>query len=503
MRVISILGNIICFIHKKDVIKVMNKESILKLVERLTTINSESEWLEFKLNNDKPELIGEYISAIANSACLCDRRFGYLIYGVSDSKTIEGSDFDPTSSKVGNENIDAWLFRMIEGVDFAIHVADYNEKKIVLFKIDAAIGRPARFQGKAYVRIGSYKKLLTDYPEKERKIWQRSASVSFETTFATELLDENEILQLLDYETVFKLLEYPLPPTPEGVIQKLLEENFIVNNIETPNKHYITNLGAILLAKDLHRFGHLERKAIRVIMYKGKNKLNAIKDIVGAKGYAVGFEGLINYINELVPAYEEIGKAFRKSVKIYPEIAIRELVANALIHQDFSITGTGPVIEIYEDRMEISNPGKPLIDPLRFLDQNPRSRNEKLAYFMRRANICEERGSGIDKVITATELHELPAPNFISEPTYMKVIVYAKKTWAQMTRDDKIRTCYQHCSLKYLSSDLMTNQSLRKRLNVEEKNYPMISRVIADTINLNLIKTSEPKSKKYVPFWVQ
>ncbi|MBN0308414.1 transcriptional regulator, partial [Pseudomonas aeruginosa] len=100
--------------------------------------------------------------------------------------------------------------------------------------------------------------------------------------------------------------------------------------------------------------------------------------------YALGFEGLIDTLKTLLPANEEIGKAFRKEVPMYPELALRELVANAIIHQDFNLSGTGPMIELFERRMEITNPGVPLVDPQRFLDSPPRSRNEALASFMRR-----------------------------------------------------------------------------------------------------------------------
>ncbi len=89
----------------------------------------------------------------------------------------------------------------------------------------------------------------------------------------------------------------------------------------------------------------------------------------------------------------------------YPELAIRELVANALIHQDFFISGAGPMVEIFENRIEITNPGSPLVSTARFIDTPPRSRNETLASMMRRFGICEERGSGIDKVITQVELY--------------------------------------------------------------------------------------------------
>jgi len=227
---------------------------------------------------------------------------------------------------------------------------------------------------------------------------------------------------------------------------------------------------------------------------------------VGNKGYASGFQGLVAYINQQLPTNEVIEKALRKVVKMYPEIAIRELVANALIHQDFTEQGTGPTVEIFQDRIEITNPGKPLIEPLRFIDHQPQSRNEKIAHFMRRANICEERGSGIDKVVHLAEIFQLPAPNFIQENNFLKAIMYTHKTLTQMDRNDKIRATYQHCCLKYVSNENMTNQSLRERFKIEPKNYSTVSRIIADTIQEKLIKEYDLTNKsrkyaKYVPIW--
>jgi len=177
-----------------------------------------------------------------------------------------------------------------------------------------------------------------------------------------------------------------------------------------------------------------------------------------------------------------------------------------VIHQDFEITGTGPMVEIFEDRIEISNPGRPLIDTLRFIDHNPRSRNEKLAYFMRRIKVCEERGTGIDKVIGAVEMSQLPAPSFITEETFFKVMLYAPRSLRQMNRDDKVRACYQHCCLKHVSNSVMTNETLRNRFQIEEKNYSIASRIIADTIDSKLIRPSDPNNKSrkmasYIPFW--
>lgn len=177
-----------------------------------------------------------------------------------------------------------------------------------------------------------------------------------------------------------------------------------------------------------------------------------------------------------------------------------------MIHQDFNIRGTGPIIEIFSDRLEISNPGKPLIDILRFIDHAPISRNEKVAHFMRRFNICEERGSGIDKVINSCEVFQLPAPDFTNSDTFTRVTIYAPKTLRQMSKQDKVRACYQHACLKYVMNEDMTNTTLRKRFNISEKNYPTASKIISSTIIAGLIKDADPNNKskknsKYVPFW--
>jgi ATP-dependent DNA helicase RecG len=157
------------------------------------------------------------------------------------------------------------------------------------------------------------------------------------------------------------------------------------------------------LQKRLDDFAQLKRKAMRVIVYKDNSRVETVREQTGTKGYAGGFEGLIGYINNLLPRNEVVGEALRKNVPMYPELAVRELVANALIHQDFFLKGTGPIVEIFSDRMEITNPGIPLVATDRFLDSPPKSRNEAVASFMRRIGVCEERGSGVDKVVFQTE----------------------------------------------------------------------------------------------------
>ena len=160
------------------------------------------------------------------------------------------------------------------------------------------------------------------------------------------------------------------------------------------------------------------------------------------------------------------------------------------------------MVEIFEDRIEISNPGEPIIDTLRLLDHKPISRNEELAAFMRRLRLCEERGSGIDKVIKWVEAYQLPGPDFARENSFFKVTLFAYKTLRKMNKQDKIRACYQHCCLRYVSGEAMTNTSLRERFNITGKNYPQSSRIISETLKEGLIKNSDPstKSKRYVKY---
>ena len=482
----------------------MISSEIERLINELITLPKETEWVEFKMNNANPQEIGEYISALSNSACYHKKSNAYLVFGIEDgTHKIVGTNFKPSQTKIGNQEIENWLATQLNPrIDFVIYEENIRGHDIVIFKIDRAKNQPVQFKNNAYIRIGSYKKPLDEHPNREKKLWQDDRN-TFEEGIAEKDLTDDKVLELIDYPTFFELLKLPLPSNKKGILERLEHEHIIKS---FGGKYDITNLGGILFAKNINLFDSLSRKALRVIIYKGVNRINTIKEQIGVKGYAAGFEGLMKYIEDQLPTNEEIGKAFREKVTIYPILSIREIVANAIIHQDFSARGTSPMVEIFDNRIEITNSGKPLISPLRFIDHSPQSRNETLARFMRRLNICEERGSGIDKVIFECELYQLPAPNFIECDNFMRVILYAPKTLRQMDRQDKVRACYQHSCLKYVSGEIMSNQTLRARFNIEEHNYPIVSRIIADSIEDNLIKLydSDSKSKKYakyVPFW--
>lgn len=480
------------------------KEFLINIVHDLLKLPHETESVEFKCNNQKPEEIGEYISALANTTALLDQENAYMLWGVDDSTHgIVGTDFKPHQAKVGNESLINWLLRLLSPrINFQFHELLLNNIPVVLLEINTAFSHPILFMGQAYIRIGSYKKKLKDFPEKERELWRSFDKSTFEKEIALVNISSEEVLRLLNYSAYFDLMRLPLLDR-DGVLETFKAEGMIS---DSSSGHWnITNLGAILFAKKLSDFPHLQRKAIRVILYKGDGRFETIREVVNERGYAVGYEEIIKNIMLQTPSKEVIGQAFRREITMFPEIAIRELVANAMMHQDFHARGTSVMIEIFSHRIEMTNPGLPLVKIDRFLDSPPKTRNEALISFMRRAGICEERGSGIDKVVLETERHQLPPPVFQKTDEHTRVILFAHKPLNDMDKTEKVLACYLHASLKYTLQSFMTNTSLRERFAIEPHNSALASRIIADAIKAGLIRCRDEsvgsRARTYLPWW--
>lgn len=476
-----------------------------QLIENLLKQQTEKEWFEFKTNNPLHEDIGKYVSALSNSAFLCGRKYAYLIWGIQDDKSVSGTTFNPTTVKIGNEDLENWLQKMLQPkLDFRFIEYVYQGKKLIILTIPVTLTEPVKYKNRAYIRVGSYVKPLDEYPDKERTMWQSLSHQSFEDGIAKDFLSYDEVLELLDYTQYYEKLEKPIPETKAHFLDSLISEHFVCTNDD--GSYAVTNLGAILLARNLNSFDNLSRKAVRVIQYKATDRTETTSEIQGQKGYFVGFEGLLGYISNVLPKNEIIAQAIRQNTTLYPLLAIRELVANALVHQDFTIHGTGPTIEIFSDRIEITNPGIPLIETIRFMDEPPQTRNEKICAFMRRVGICEERGSGIDKVVNLAEAYQLPAPDFRAKTNHTVALLFAPIPFKKMDRNDRVRACYQHASLLYIANKKMNNTTLRKRFGLSDKSYTTASKIINDTLHDKLIKPAEQASaskrdNKYIPFW--
>ncbi len=485
-----------------------SSDRAVALIDDLLAASTETANVEFKENNSAPHLIGKYISALANAAALEDEHFGYLVWGVRDSdRSIVGTTFDPDSVVRNGQPLPFWLAqRVTPDIAFRFQTVAHPGGRLVLLTIPAAAASPVDFDRTAYLRIGSATPRLADYPERQRELWRKLQPFLWETGIAASFLSEDEVLARIDYPSYFDLTDQPLPNNRRGIVERLSNDRIIVADVG--GRWNITHLGAILFAKRLDQFDpSIARKAVRFTSYDGPSRADTvIHRYDEPRGYGAGFVSLVDYIDRLIPKHEQIAKALRTEHPTFPTVAIRELIANALIHQDLTITGAGPSVELFSNRLEITNPGTPLISPNRFIDAPPRSRNEALAAFMRRMKLCEEQGTGIDKVIAAVERRHMPPPDFRignGRIEATRATLFAPARFAEMMIQERVRACYQHASLKFLERGVLTDASLRQRFGLAGRYSAKVSQVIRLARERGLIKPADPAHLRsgYVPFW--
>lgn len=483
----------------------LDEGALTRMVQEILARGAEDEWFECKQGNTNPDEIGENLSAVANGAALNGRPCGLVLWGIEDaSHKAVGTSFDPSTAKKGNEALHAWLERMcMPRTTIRFHNLEINDVRVVVLQVPPPPDRPLGFAGTEYVRVGPTTRKLRDFPDRERRLWTRGLATTFELqpalTVEREALDD-----LLDLAAYAELYNIDALADGPKVFDVLRNDGLIADAPE--NGMVVTNLGACVIAKDIRRFPTIMRKTSRVVCYNGDSRSSSIRIQRDAeRGYAVGFSGLLQFVLTQTQLAEEIVAGRRVTERRFPEIALREAIANSMIHQDFLSDGGGPLIEIFADRIEITNHGVPLVTPDRFLDSPSRSRNALLTDLMRRLKFCEELGTGVDKIVQAIELEKAPAPDFREVSGAVRVTLFAPRKFAEMDRESRLRGCYQHSSLRWESGRrAITNSSLRERFGVEKGQYTVVSKVLSDAVGCNLIKPRETAAKKrasYIPFW--
>lgn len=475
------------------------------LVKELCKLPKEVGWVEFKYNNCEPNMIGEDISALANTATLKDHDYAYMIWGVDDvTHDILGTNVRLQLAKKGGQELENWLrYLLSSNADFEMLNIEIGDKHVEILKIHKALNEPVAFQNIDYIRSGSYTKKLHEFPVLRAQLWDKLRHNQFEAIRTKENVNYSDILRLLNVDAYFTLLNIPQPPDEQGITHYFIEDGLIVR--QDNGLYSITNLGALLFAKDLNEFSRLGRKALRVVQYSGINRLFIQKEETFSQGYALSFENAIRYINALLPSFEDANSIQLTMRSIFPLPTIREAIANSLIHQDLYVTGAGPIVEIFDNRIEITNPGIPLVDILRIVDNPPKSRNEKLASLMRRLKMCEELGRGWDRMVLSCEAQYLPAPRIGVFAESTKVTLFSEMAFQNISQEDREWSCYLHACLNYIQGDALTNSSLRVRFNLPESSSGTVSRLIKETVSRKLIKpldpTTAPRYMRYIPIW--
>lgn len=476
-------------------------DALQALHESLHPVPSELNELDWKaaLSPQRDRLV-EHLIALANL-----RNGGTLAYGIDNHGSAVGLDAAAVADTVnqlvnlGRNAVDPPLV-----IDHA--VVDFDGVSVLLVHVSEQPVKPAHRRGRpledTWIRSGG----TTRHASRQEvgALMLDSSPPRWEQQRASGLLSLEEVLHLLDLNAIATLLQRPLPEEPEHLNRWLIDEGL---TLADGRGMYVTNFGAIAAARRLDDFPSLQRKRVRVVRYRGTNKVETIEETPSEHGYAVGFEGLIGHLKHVLPHSEVIQQALRVETSVFPEIALRELIANALIHQDFTITGAGPMVELFDDRITITNPGSllPGKRPDRLIGTTPESRNEQLASSFRRFRICEERGTGFQKVVQAIELFGLPPLYLQPSDNAFCVTLRAPRKFAEMDMVERIEACYQHAVLQYVSSRSLTNTTLRERFRLSEKQRNTVTNLIAAAVEAGRIKRKDMgsgnKFAEYLPYW--
>lgn len=147
-----------------------------------------------------------------------------------------------------------------------------------------------------------------------------------------------------------------------------------------------------------------------------------------------------------------------------------------------------------------------MIEPLRFLDVPPRSRNPELANILSKFHITESRGTGIDKVVYSLEEAHLPTVEILSKgTTATQVTIREEKAFSELAITEKNESIYWDASLKYVNDMKISNSSIRKTFNLSNKDASQVSKAIASSLEAYLIKPYDKNASKrymeYIPYW--
>ena len=475
------------------------KANALKILkDSLYPIPAELNELDWKSGlSDKTDRLAQHLSAFANL-----KGGGILVFGVHNDGTcfdLTKEEIDKIVQTLGN----IALNNLVYSIPIEHSVMEFEGHSLLFVYIPEQNDKPVHLRGKdiyaSYYRsAGQTVKMSRN---QVKALIATSLGITFEQQIAKDGLTKEDVLKLLNYRALYRLLDKNIPQSIDAIIERLNHYNLCGN---TGNNWYITNLGAILFANEFRDFPNMAGHEVIVRKYVGTNNRQQEFEQHGVYGYAVGFEGLVNFIMRNTSS-EKIDVK-REAIPTYPMVAVREFVANALVHQDFGITGLPVTIEIFSNRLSITNAGAPLNDINRLIDLPPQSRNEQLAQMMFILGICERRGSGIDRAIAAIEEMYLPPVKFTKSEQHTRVFMYPQKSLKEMTKQEKISACYQHACLKYEDGERINNQSVRERFELSKNDSSVASRIISDTMEAGLIKPAdiETASKKYmtyIPFY--
>ncbi|MEW6666664.1 MAG: RNA-binding domain-containing protein [Thermodesulfobacteriota bacterium] len=389
----------------------METNELKALLDRLRDEPHETEWLEFKSRRCEPQVLGEYLSAISNSACLQGKTHGYLVFGIEDrTHTVVGTNFDPEAEKgAGNQPLLLWLSSGLHpNVGFEVHPFTYQGQRIVLFDVRAAFDRPVKFYGAAYVRIGSSKTELAKYPEKERMIWQRRVDWSAQVCERASFKDLNsDAVKKARQEFSAKF-----PSRREDVSG--WDDTTFLNKARVIVQGAITNAALLLLGEP--EAATLLSPAVARISWILRDDHGMEEDYEHfGPPFLLSVDHVLAKIRNLTFRAMPSGTLFPIEIKQYDSWVLREALHNCIAHQDYALSGRINVVET-PDALLLTNVGTFLPGDVEKVIHRDAPleiyRNPFLCEAMVNLNMIDTQGGGIKRMYLTQARRFFPLPHY-------------------------------------------------------------------------------------------
>ena len=401
----------------------MSAEELTALLDRLRQEPHETEWLEFKENHYEPQVLGEYLSALANAACLAGKPRGYLVFGVEDENhAVVGTQFDPYAVKAkGNQDLLLWLAMGLQpNVGFEVHTLAHPKGKVVFFEVGPAWDRPVRFYGTSFIRVGTTKTELHKHPGKERAIWSRRTDWSGQVCEGATVAD-------LDADALLKAREqFRIKHPKQAAEMSDWNDITFLNKARLTVHGAITNAALLLLGKP--EAAALLSPAVARISWILKDAQNRELDYEHfGPPFLLQVDRVLARIRNLNIRTLPSGTLFPQEITQYDPWVIREALHNAIAHQDYGLRGRVNVVETPSSIL-LSNVGSFIpgdVDKVIRQDAPLEIyRNPLLAEAMVNLNMIDTQGGGIKRMFQKQMQRFFPMPDYnFSEPDRVQVSI--------------------------------------------------------------------------------
>ena len=415
----------------------MNTADLTALLDRLRAEPRESEWLDFNANRYEPQAIGEYLSALANSACLLGKPRGYLVFGIEDgTHAVVGTSFDPQAEVgQGNQLLPLWLALGLKlKLGFEIHCCQYHGQRVVVFEVHPAFDRPVEFYGKPFVRNGSSKTALVGYPDKERAIWTRRVDWSAQVCEQATLADLDP-LAIAEARRQFAEKNKTKPDRLAELAQ--WDDATFLNKAKLTVRGSVTNAALLLLGREVST--SLLAPAVARISWILKNERNEELDYEHfGPPMLLNVNKVLARIRNLTVRELPDGTLFPVELTQYDPWVIREALHNCIAHQDYGLRGRIQVVETPQALL-LTNVGGFLPGRVEtVIDQDAPLeiyRNPYLAEAMVSLNMIDTQGGGIKRMFQTQRRRFFPMPDYdLSQPERVMVTLRGRILDVRYTR---------------------------------------------------------------------